>query len=79
MEHKDLPADGTAARALKCSLMLASGSRDGDLYLWSIGNTLQRQDGQEGHKEELEVEQQPRISEIVSLQFLLLFHHISCG
>ena len=58
--------------------LLASGTWDGNLYLWSIGNTPERQVGQEGCKEELEVEQQPRISEIVSLQFLL-FHHISRG
>jgi WD40 repeat protein len=56
--------------------MLGSGSWGAKLYLWSIGNMLQRQDGQKGYTEELEVEQQPRISEIVSVQFLLLFHHI---
>ena len=54
--------------------LLASGAWDGNLSLWSIGNTLQWQDGKEGYKEELEVEQQLRI---VSLQFRLLFHHIS--
>jgi len=59
--------------------LLASGTWGRNSYLWSIGNTLYRQYGQEGYKEELEVEQQPRISEIVSLQFLLLFHHISRG
>jgi len=55
--------------------LLASGTWRG-LYLWSIGNTLQWQDGQEGYKEELE--RQLRISEIVSLQFHL-FYHISRG
>jgi WD40 repeat protein len=54
--------------------LLASGTWNKSLYLWSIGNMLQQQDGQEGYEEELEIEQQPRISEIVSLQFLLLFH-----
>jgi len=47
--------------------LLASGTENENLYLWSVGNTLQRRDGQEGYEEELEVEQQPRISEIVSL------------
>jgi len=59
--------------------LLASGTGNKNLYMWSIGNTLQRQDGQEGYKKELEVEQQPRFSEIVSLQFLLFFHDISCS
>jgi len=59
--------------------LLASGVSDGKLCLWSIGHTLQQQDGQEGCKEELVVEQQSRISEAVSLQFLLFFHHISRG
>jgi len=57
--------------------LLASGTWGGNSNLWSIGNTLYRQDGQEGYKEELDVEQ--KLSEIVSLQFLLLFHDISRG
>jgi len=57
--------------------LLASGTVDGKLYLWSIRNTLQWLDEQEGYKKELKVEQQPRINEIVSPQLLLLFHHIS--
>ena len=59
--------------------LLASGAWDGNLCLWSIGNMLQQQDEQDWYIEELEVEQQPQISEIVSLQFLLLFHRISPG
>jgi len=59
--------------------LLANGTVHKILYLWSIGNTLQRQDGQDGYKEELEVKQQLRINEAVSLQFLLLFDHISRG
>jgi WD40 repeat protein len=57
--------------------LVASGNRSENLYLWSIGNMLQQQDGQEGCKKELVVEQQSRITENVSLQFLLFFHHIS--
>ena len=56
--------------------LLASGIWSENLCLWSIGNMLQRQDGQEGYKEELKVDQQLRI---VSLQFFLFFPHILRG
>jgi len=56
--------------------LLSSGTGGENSYLWSIGNTLYRQDGQEGYKEEPGIEQ--KLSEVVSLQFFLLFHHISC-
>jgi len=57
--------------------LLASGPWGGNSYLWSIGNTLYRQDGQERYKEGPGMEQ--KLSEVVSLQFVLLFHHISRG
>jgi WD40 repeat protein len=56
--------------------LLASGTGGGNSYLWSIGDTPYRQDGQERY-EEPGMEQ--TLGEVVSLQFFLLFHHISRG
>jgi len=56
--------------------LLASGTGGGNSYLWSIGDTPYWQDRQERY-EEPGIEQ--TLGEVVSLQFFLLFHHISRG